>query len=94
MRNSSYIIELVSSDRRQVFRKFTVDRDGKLYFPYLKEGQYTFRITEDRNRNGIFDSGNLLKRQQPEQVILFRLPDGKEIINLPEQTDIEQDLTL
>jgi hypothetical protein len=94
VRNSSYIIELVSSDRRQVFRKFTVDRDSKLYFPYLKEGQYTFRITEDRNRNGIFDSGDLLKRQQPEQVILFKLPDGKEIIDLPEQTDIEQDLTL
>ncbi|MBR5735811.1 MAG: Ig-like domain-containing protein [Bacteroidales bacterium] len=89
-----YIIELVSSDRKQVFRKFTVDKDTKLYFPYLKEGQYTFRVTEDRNGNGIFDTGNLLERLQPEKVILFKLPDGSEIIELPEQTDIEQDIRL
>ena len=89
-----YIIELVSSDRKQVFRKFTVDKDTKLYFPYLKEGQYTFRVTEDRNGYGIFDTGNLLDRLQPEKVILFKLPDGSEIIELPEQTDIEQDIRL
>ena len=92
--NSNYIIELVSSDKKQVFRKFNADRDTKLYFPYLNAGQYTFRITEDRNRNGIFDSGNLLERKQPEKVITFKLPNGKEIIELPEQTDIEQDLQL
>ena len=91
---SNYIVELVSSDKKQVFRTFNVDKDTKLYFPYLNAGQYTFRITEDRNRNGIFDSGNLLERKQPEKVILFKLPDGTEIIELPEQTDIEQDLRL
>ena len=91
---SRYIIELVSPDKRQVYRKFNVEEDTSLYFPYLKEGQYTFRITEDRNRNGIFDSGNLLEKRQPERVILFKMPDGAEIIELPEQTDIEQDLKL
>ena len=91
---SNYIVELVSADKKQVYRTFNVDEDTRLYFPYLKAGQYTFRITEDRNRNGIFDSGNLLERRQPEKVILFKLPDGTEIIDLPEQTDIEQDLRL
>lgn len=91
---SNYIVELVSADKKQVYRTFNVDEDTRLHFPYLKAGQYTFRITEDRNRNGIFDSGNLLERRQPEKVILFKLPDGTEIIDLPEQTDIEQDLRL
>ena len=92
--NTTYIIELVSADKKQVFRKFTVSEDTKLYFPYLTAGEYTFRITEDRNSNGIFDSGNLLDRQQPEKVIMFKKPDGDEVINLPEQTDIEQDLEI
>lgn len=92
--NTAYIIELVSGDRKTVYRKFTVDSDRQLYFPYLQAGDYTFRITEDRNRNGIFDSGNLLKRIQPEKVVLFKLPDGSETIELPEQSDIEQDLVL
>jgi hypothetical protein len=94
IRNSNYIIELVSADKKTVYRTFNADKDTKLYFPYLNAGQYTFRITEDRNRNGIFDTGNLLERKQPEKVILFKLPDGSELIELPEQTDIEQDLVL
>ncbi|MBR0534544.1 MAG: Ig-like domain-containing protein [Bacteroidales bacterium] len=94
IKESNYIIELVSSDMKQVYRKFNTDKDTKLYFPYLNAGKYTFRITEDRNRNGIFDTGNLLERKQPEKVIVFKLPDGNGIIELPEQTDIEQDLQL
>lgn len=92
--DTRYIIELVSADKKNVFRKFTVDKDTQLYFPYLAEGEYTFRITEDRNGNGIFDSGNLLERKQPEKVIMFKKPDGTETIDLPEQTDIEQDLAI
>ncbi|MBR4772777.1 MAG: Ig-like domain-containing protein [Bacteroidales bacterium] len=92
--DTRYIIELVSADKKNVFRKFTVDKDTQLYFPYLAAGEYTFRITEDRNGNGIFDSGNLLERKQPEKVIMFKKPDGTEIIDLPEQTDIEQDLAI
>jgi len=92
--DTRYIVELVSGDKKRVFRKFTVDKDTQLYFPYLTAGEYSFRITEDRNGNGIFDSGNLFDRRQPERVILFKMPDGSEIINLPEQTDIEQDLAL
>ena len=94
IKDTRYIIELVSPDRKNVFRKFTVEKDGQLYFPYLAAGEYTFRITEDRNGNGIFDSGNLLERKQPERVIVFKKPDGTETIELPEQTDIEQDLEL
>ena len=60
----------------------------------MNAGNYTFRVTEDRNSNGLFDTGNLFKRLQPEKVIIFKLPNGNELIELPEQTDIEQDLTL
>lgn len=94
IQETRYIIELVSPDRKKVYRKFTVEKDSQLYFPYLAAGEYTFRITEDRNGNGIFDSGNLLERKQPEKVIVFKKPDGTETIDLPEQTDIEQDLVL
>lgn len=92
--NSRYIIELVNENKSQVFRKYIVTENCTLHFPYLNAGNYTFRVTEDRNSNGLFDTGNLFKRQQPEKVIIFKLPNGNEFIELPEQTDIEQDLTL
>ena len=57
--NRPYYDIVQVADKSQVFRRFEVDKDTKLYFPYLQAGKYSFRITEDRNRNGIFDTGNL-----------------------------------
>lgn len=37
----------------------------------LPAGKYLLRIIEDSNRNGIWDSGNLTKKYQPEKVILY-----------------------
>ncbi len=92
--NTRYIIELMDSNRSKVFRTYIITSDCSLYFPYLAQGQYTFRITEDKNNNGIFDTGNFMKKQQPEKVIMFKLPSGQDFIEIPEKTDIEQDLYL
>lgn len=89
-----YLVELVDDSRKNVFRKYEISGPCKLTFPYLKAGKYSFRITEDKNGNGIFDTGNMLKNIQPEKVTLLKLKDGTEILELMEQTEIEQDLFL
>ena len=37
----------------------------------LRPAKYTFRIIADKNRNGIWDSGNLFEKRQPEEVIPY-----------------------
>ena len=91
---SRYIIDLVSKDLKKVFRSYTVTSDGPIIFPYLAAGEYSFRITEDNHSTGIFDTGDFLKKRQPEKVIFFKLSDGTTVIKLEEQTDMEQDLRL
>ena len=71
-----------------------VTADGEYYFPYLSEGKYAIRITEDRNYNGLFDTGNLLKWQQAEPMKLFKLQDGGTTMEIKEQMDIMQDVDL
>ena len=88
--DTRYIVELVNPARSQVFRKYIIDRDCELTFPYLVPGDYSVRITEDKNSNGIIDTGDLLSRKQPEKVILYRLSDGKDIIKIAERTDLTQ----
>ena len=88
--DTRYIVELVNPARSQVFRKYIIDRDCELTFPYLAPGDYSVRITEDKNSNGIIDTGDLLSRKQPEKVILYRLSDGKDIIKIAERTDLTQ----
>lgn len=92
--DSRYIIELINSTRSQVFRKYVIMDDSELVFPYLQRGEYSIRITEDKNSNGIFDPGDLLLKKQPEKVMLYTLPDGNEIIGLNERTDLVQSIDL
>ena len=89
-----YIVELVNEKRDKTFLKYIVTKDGEYKFPYLNAGNYSFRITEDKNGNGKLDVGNVLKRIPPEKARLFRLPDGKALITLRQQMDLTQRVDL
>lgn len=89
-----FLIELTDDGCKQVFRKYEVLQDGTFYFPYIKDGKYAIRFTEDRNNNGLFDTGNLLKWQQAERMKLYKLPDGTSKLEIKEQMDLIQDIDL
>lgn len=88
--DTRYIVEVVDEKREKVFRSYIISDDVTLPFPYLQKGKYSIRIMEDKNNNGLLDAGDILKKRQPEKVRLYRLADGKDIIELKERTDIEQ----
>lgn len=89
---NKYIIDMLSEKRDKVLRTYIIDSDQSLVFPYLKAGKYSIRITEDMNRNGIVDTGNLLEHKQPEKVKFFKLDDGTFLIDIPEKTELEQSI--
>lgn len=88
--NNKYIVDLLNEKRDKVLRSYIVDKNSALTFPYLKAGKYSIRITEDLNRNGLVDTGDLLKRKQPEKVRFYKLQDGTFLIDIPEMTELEQ----
>ena len=92
--NNKYIIDLLNEKRNEVLRSYVIDKDQTLIFPYLKAGKYSIRITEDLNRNGIVDTGILLEHKQPEKVRFYKLEDGTFLIEIPEMTEMDQNLNL
>ena len=88
-----YIVELLGEKRDKVIRSFIVKEDGSVLFPYLKQGSYCIRFTEDPNGNGIVDTGSLLEKRQPEKVIFYKLNDSF-LINVPERTELVQEIDL
>ena len=72
---NKYILDLLSEKRDKVIRSFIVDKDGTVVYPYLKTGSYCIRITEDKNRNNLVDTGILLEHKQPEKVRFFKVND-------------------
>ena len=73
-----------------MLRSYVIDEDQTLKFPYLKAGKYSIRITEDLNRNGLVDTGNVLEHRQPEKVRFYKLEDGTFLIDIPEMTELQQ----
>ena len=91
---NKYIIDLLNEKRDQVIRSFIVEQDTALLFPYIKAGKYSIRITEDLNRNGLVDTGNLLEGKQPEKVKFYKLEDGNTLIDIPEMMELEQEIDI
>ena len=92
--NNKYIVDLLNEKRNTVLRSYIIENDQTLVFPYLKAGKYSIRITEDLNKNGIVDTGNLLEHRQPEKVRFYKLEDGTFLIDIPEMMEIDQNIDL
>ena len=88
-----YIIDLLTEKRDKVIRSFIVESDQTVLFPYVKAGKYCVRITEDRNSNGLVDTGNVLEHRQPEKVRFFKIKD-QFLIDIPERTEYVQQIDL
>ena len=89
-----YIVDLLNEKRDKVLRSYIIDGDTTLKFPYLNQGKYSIRITEDLNRNGLVDTGILLEHKQPEKVRFYKLEDGTFLIDIPEMMELEQNLNV
>lgn len=90
---NKYIVDLLDERKSSVLRSYVIESDSVLKFPYLKKGKYSIRITEDLNRNGIVDTGNLLAHRQPEKV-KFLMTKDSDLFDIPERSEINQDLDL
>lgn len=89
-----YIVDLLTDKRDKVLRSYVIESDQTLPFPYLKEGKYSIRITEDANRNGKVDIGDLMERRQPEKVKFYKLSDDNTVLEIPASSEISQDINL
>ena len=92
--DNRYIVELTNEKLDRVHRRFIVERDSVLVCPYLKADKYAIRIMQDRNRNGIYDMGNLLEKRQPERVLIFESEPGKRVLEIPERSEVEQPIDI
>ena len=69
--NSKYILQLLNANN-EIIREYKNAYSNSSYtFNYVIPGKYTFRLIEDLNSNDVWDTGNYLKRKQPEPVYYF-----------------------
>ncbi len=69
--NSKYILQLLDSDEKIIREFIDVSSNSSYTFDYVRPGIYHLRLIEDLNNNDTWDTGNYLKRIQPEPVFYF-----------------------
>ncbi len=83
---SEYILELLNGstliERKEGLKK------GVVTFNYVAVGEVTLRILQDKNKNGKWDSGDLIKRRQPELSKIYT-DDGNSKITTKANWEIE-----
>jgi len=72
--SAGIIVDLLTDKGKLVSRKSSSDKKP-ITFSFIEPGKYKLRFIEDLNKNGEWDSGNYLKKIQPERV--FEFTDGK-----------------
>lgn len=65
---SSYLVELMS-DGFKLLETRRITNNTLLTYRYLEPGKYRFRVIYDKNNNGRYDTGNLMKKLQSEKII-------------------------
>lgn len=78
------IIQLLSNEKI-IVEKYVTQTDSKIAFEYLKPGKYSIKAIWDKNRNGRWDTGNYLKKLQPENVYYYPV-----VIEVRANWDIEE----
>lgn len=79
------IIVQLTDDKGKVLTEYYSEQEREIDFQYISPRIYHLRIIYDSNKNKVWDTGNYLRKTQPEKVIYF-----PEKIDVRANWDVEQ----
>src|SRR5690606_26836406 len=98
--SASYVVELIKDDKKTVADRKAITSSQKINYIQFPGGKYSVRIIYDDNDNQKWDTGNLLTKEQPEQIwywnkIITIRPnwEQEEIIEVPPKTQVKNTAT-
>jgi len=66
-----YILQLLDP-KENVIHETVLNKSEELAFELLNPGIYTLKAIEDKHTNGVWDTGDYLKKREPEKVFFFQ----------------------
>ena len=76
------VIQALKGDREDLVKQVTLTEGKVATIDYLKPDKYKIKVIFDRNGNGKWDTGDYLKKIQPEKVAYFSEPEVTAISNV------------
>ena len=91
--DARYIVQLLNDKGGLIEEKKGVST-GLVRFNYVPAGNVRFRIIEDANGNGLWDTGNVVERRQPERAENYVNEKGEDLFAAKENWEIEMDMDM
>jgi uncharacterized protein (DUF2141 family) len=88
--DKQYILQVMKDKDKKVTQEKIADGNGKTVFKYLNSGKYRVRLIEDLNRNGKWDAGSYLNKQQAERVVYLVFSTGETLFDIKNNREDEQ----
>ena len=85
---TKYIVQLLDGNNALKQERRDVVT-GDIQFNYVPAGEIKFRVIEDKNGNGKWDTGNLVERRQPERAEIYANDEGEDTFATKTNWEIE-----
>ena len=85
---SQYVLYL-NDERGKAIAEIKNATTGKHLFNYVKPGKVKVSVLEDPNGNGMWDTGNLIERRQPERTEPYVDEMGEEVMEVKANWEVE-----
>jgi hypothetical protein len=73
-----YAFQIIDESRRIFYEnQMSGNRPEPISVKLLSPGKYSLKVIRDENKNGIWDTGNLLYHRQPEQIAIVSIEEIK-----------------
>ena len=86
--NDTYVLYLKDANGK-VIDEIKGAKSGTHRFNYVKPGDVRVGVLEDKNNNGVWDTGNLIERRQPERTEPYVDEKGEEIMSVKANWEVE-----
>ena len=86
--DDTYVLYLKDSNGK-VIDEIRGAKSGPHRFNYVKPGDVRVGVLEDKNNNGVWDTGNLIERRQPERTEPYVDEKGEEIMSVKANWEVE-----
>jgi hypothetical protein len=90
---AQYVVQMLSSSG-SILREIKDVRTGSLRLDFVPPGEVKFRVIEDVNGNGRWDSGSLVERRQPERTENYVNKSDVDVFEMMEDRDYEEDIDM
>ncbi len=68
---TNHLIVQLFKGQNELISEIVLENNRELQYAHLLPGKYIFKIIEDENKNGKWDTGNYLQKKQPEKIFIY-----------------------